>query len=76
MSEVHPKEIARYALLNNANCVIISHNHPSGDCVPSRADKHITSTIAQGLALLEIQVLDHIIVALSNTFSFAEQGLL
>jgi len=75
-SEVHPRTIARQALLNNANAVIITHNHPSYNVTPSTADKKITERICKVLSELNIAVLDHIIVGSSSSYSFAETGLL
>lgn len=61
-ANVYPREIAKYAILNNAKSVIISHNHPSGDCHPSNADILITGLINKGLKLFNISLNDHIIV--------------
>jgi len=73
---VHPRVVVQKALEYNANAVILAHNHPSGNPEPSAADKHLTTRLTDALALIEIQVLDHIIVGNTNTFSFAERGLL
>ena len=75
-AEVHPREIAKRCLENNAAAIIISHNHPSGITEPSQSDLNITSTIINAMQLLEIRVLDHIIVAGNHAYSFAEQGIL
>ena len=75
-SPVYPREIAKLALLHNAKAVMVAHNHPSGHCQPSAADKQITEAIAQALRLLDIQLLDHWIIAAQQSFSFAEYGLL
>jgi len=57
--------------------VIIAHNHPSGVAEPSRADEHLTEQLKRSLALIEVQLLDHIIVAGSHsTVSFVELGLI
>jgi DNA repair protein RadC len=63
------------ALSANAAGVILAHNHPSGQPVPSAADKRITVRITNALALLDIRVLDHIIVG-DSCYSFAQSGLL
>jgi DNA repair protein RadC len=73
---VFPREIARKALKLNAAAVILCHNHPSGVAEPSLADKSITEQIQQALALLDIKVLDHLLVAGCEVLSFAERGLL
>jgi DNA repair protein RadC len=73
---VYPREIAKAALKRNAAAVILGHNHPSGATEPSAADKRITERITSALALLDIRVLDHVIVATNSAFSFAEEGLM
>ena len=52
------------------------HNHPSGTTEPSKSDELLTSTLKQALALLDVRVLDHFIVAGNQTMSFAERGLI
>jgi DNA repair protein RadC len=56
--------------------VILAHNHPSGVAEPSRADELLTRALKDALALIEVRVLDHLIVAGNATVSFAERGLL
>jgi DNA repair protein RadC len=73
---VYPREIAKAALAHNAAAVILGHNHPSGITEPSSADRRITERITSSLGLLDIRVLDHVIVSTSESFSFAEEGLL
>jgi DNA repair protein RadC len=73
---VYPRNIIKSALELNATQVILSHNHPTGEIAPSRADLAITQTLRQALALVDIKVLDHIIVAATQTLSFAQRGLL
>jgi len=75
-AEITPREVAQRALELNAASCILAHNHPSGCCEPSQADKHITNAIKEGLELLNIKTLDHIIVSNSDAFSFARNGLL
>lgn len=75
-ASVHPREVVKEALARNAAALIICHCHPSGEASPSQADEHITHRLKEALALLEIRILDHIIVAESQAFSFAEKGLL
>jgi DNA repair protein RadC len=76
-ASVYPREVAKAALSHNAKAVIFAHNHPSGVAEPSRADQHLTNQLKQTLALVDVQVLDHIIVAGTNsTVSFVELGLL
>ena len=73
---VYPRVVVERALLLHATAVIAVHNHPSGRCTPSNADKQITGKIKEALALLDIRLLDHIIVSAEETYSFAEAGLL
>lgn len=73
---VYPREIARQCLNYNAAKIILAHNHPSGLSNPSDSDKIVTQTIQQALALIEVELIDHIIVGNPNNFSFAEAGLL
>lgn len=73
---VDPKKIFKIALDHHACALIMGHNHPSGNCRPSDADKNITRKITQAGILLEIQVLDHIIVAHDAYYSFADEGII
>jgi DNA repair protein RadC len=71
-----PRIILKKALEFDAVSLIISHNHPSGNVTPSRADEELTRKIKQAAALFDITLLDHIIVSDSAYFSFADEGLL
>ena len=73
-ASVYPREVVKRALQCNANAVIFAHNHPSGICTPSHADRQITDKLKQGLATIDIRVLDHVIVGHMDTYSFAEHG--
>ena len=75
-TSVYPREIVKAGLRINAAAVIFAHNHPSGAAQPSRADELLTRNLKDALALVEIKVLDHFIVAGSQAISFAERGLL
>ena len=75
-TSVYPREVVRSALTHAAAGVILSHNHPSGHVQASRADETLTQTLKAALALIDVKVLDHIIVAGPDSFSFAERGLL
>lgn len=75
-TSVYPREVVKKALERNAAAVIFSHNHPSGVAEPSRADELLTQALKQALALVDIRVLDHVVVAGSATISFAERGIL
>lgn len=75
-ASVYPREVVKRALHHNAASVIFAHNHPSGLAQQSQADELLTKQLKQALALVDIRVLDHFIVAGNTTFSFAERGLL
>jgi DNA repair protein RadC len=75
-TSVYPREIVKAALAANAAAVIFAHNHPSGAAQPSQADEFLTRNLRDALALVEVKVLDHFIVAGSQAISFAERGLL
>lgn len=75
-ASVHPREVVKRALHHNAAAVILAHNHPSGVTDPSHADRAITVRLRDALALVDVRVLDHFVVAGTETTSFAERGLL
>jgi DNA repair protein RadC len=75
-TSVYPREIVKRALKRNAAAVIFAHNHPSGVAQPSRADELLTRDLKEALALVEVKVLDHFVVAGNQAMSFAERGLL
>lgn len=76
-TSVYPREVVKLALAHNASAVILAHNHPSGASEPSRADEMLTGSLKQALALVDVRVLDHFIIAGNqNPVSFAERGLL
>jgi DNA repair protein RadC len=75
-TSVYPREVVKRALHHNAASVILAHNHPSGAAEPSRADELLTQTLKSALALVDVRVLDHFIVAGNRILSFAERGLL
>jgi len=75
-TSVYPREVVKAALGSNAAAVIFAHNHPSGAAQPSQADELLTRNLKEALALVEVKVLDHFIVAGRHAVSFAERGLL
>jgi len=75
-TSVYPREVVKRALTHNAAAVILAHNHPSGVAEPSQADQLLTNALKQALALVDVRVLDHFVVAAGQTLSFAERGLL
>jgi DNA repair protein RadC len=75
-TSVYPREVVKTALRHNAAAVIFAHNHPSGVAEPSTADELLTRTLKSALALVDIRVLDHFVIAGSAALSFAERGLI
>ena len=75
-TSIYPREIVRAALAHGAASVILAHNHPSGNVQPSRADRELTYTLKAALALVDVRVLDHVIVAPNGVLSMAETGQL
>ncbi|CAA2107894.1 RadC family protein [Variovorax paradoxus] len=75
-TSVYPREVVTRAIQHQAAAVVLSHNHPSGNIEPSRADESLTQTLRAALALVDVRVIDHIIVAPGCSFSMAEGGLL
>ena len=75
-TSVYPREVVRRALALNAGAVILAHNHPSGVAEPSQADELITQRLRDALALVDIRVLDHLIVAGGDCVSLAERGVI
>lgn len=75
-TSVYPREVVKRALHYNAASVMFAHNHPSGVAKQSRADEMITNELKKALALVDVKVLDHFIVAGNQTLSFVEIGLL
>ncbi|MFJ8450684.1 JAB domain-containing protein [Aerococcus viridans] len=74
-SIVHPREVFKSAILNNAASVIVGHQHPSGDTKPSMEDIKVTKRLVEGEKLLGIEVLDHLVVNNDNSFtSLKERG--
>ncbi len=75
-TSVYPREVVKRSLYHNAASVIFAHNHPSGVAQQSQADELITKQLKEALALVDVRVLDHFIVAGNTTLSFVERGLL
>jgi DNA repair protein RadC len=75
-TSVYPREVVRHAMAHNASSVIVAHNHPSGLAEASQADRWLTDQLKASLALVDVKVLDHIIVAGNSHLSFAEHGWL
>lgn len=75
-TSVYPREVVLRALHHQAAAVVLAHNHPSGSVQPSRADETLTQTLKATLALVDVRVLDHVIVAPGQALSMAEKGLI
>jgi len=74
-TSVYPREVVLRALHHQASAVVLAHNHPSGSTTPSRADEALTQTLKAALALVDVRVLDHVIVAPGQALSMADKGL-
>lgn len=75
-TSVYPREVVLRALHHHAAAVVLAHNHPSGTVQPSRADETLTQALKAALALVDVRVLDHVIVAPGLALSMAEKGLI
>jgi DNA repair protein RadC len=75
-SLVHPREVFRPAILDNAAGIIIAHNHPSGTLEASRADVQITKRLKEVSKLVGIELLDHVIISKNGYYSFSDEGML
>ena len=74
-SAVYPRRIAIKVLENEATNIILAHNHPSGETMPSNSDRAVTKKLQTGMAALDIEILDHLILG-DDFYSFADAGLL
>lgn len=75
-TSVYPREVVKRALHHNAASVIFAHNHPSGVAEQSHADEMLTAELKKALALVDVRVLDHFIIAGNSSLSFVQRGLL
>jgi len=73
---VHPREVFEPALKHSAAGIMVAHNHPSGDPKPSEDDLEITKRLAEAGKMMGVELLDHVIIATNNHFSFKEEKLL
>ncbi|WP_429303419.1 RadC family protein [Paraburkholderia sp. GAS199] len=71
---VYPREIVRRALSLNAASLIVAHNHPSGAVQPSASDCALTHTLREALALIDVRLIDHLVIGIDSTYSFARAG--
>jgi len=75
-SLIHPRDVFRPALFDNAAGIIISHNHPSGSLRPSTADIRLTDRLKEAGKIMGIDIIDHVIVTELGYYSFCDEGLL
>jgi len=75
-SLIHPRELFKHAVLNSAATIIVSHNHPSGDPTPSKADIEVTKILHKNSIMMDIELLDHIIIGKDRYYSFKEKGII
>ncbi len=75
-SLIHPREVFKSAIRESSHAIILVHNHPSGDVEPSNADRQVTELLKKASALIQIDLLDHIIIGKTGWFSFRESCLL
>lgn len=73
---VDKRLVCKYAIETLAASVIIAHNHPSGNTMPSKADRIITNDIKSALSLFDIELFDHIIITADDHLSFADESLI
>jgi len=75
-SLVHPREVFYPAIQDRAAAIILAHNHPSGECMPSTADRKITTRLKEVGVLVGIEIADHLILTQENYYSFQEDNTL
>lgn len=73
---VHPREVFRTACMISASCIVVAHNHPSGDPAPSREDIEITKKLSEAGKIIGITLLDHVIIGYDRNYGFKECGQL
>ena len=75
-TSVYPREVVKAAIRHNAHSILIAHNHPSGSSQPSRADVEVTRRLKDAVALVNVTLVDHVIVAAGSGHSMAKMGLI
>ena len=75
-SIVHPREVFKRAILNNASSILLVHNHPSGETQPSHEDITLTNRLVEAGNILGVKIIDHIIIGENRYLSFKEENLL
>jgi DNA repair protein RadC len=72
---VFPREIVKRLLALEAGAIIVSHNHPSGETIPSNSDRALTKKLQRALEAIDVSVLDHLVIG-DGYYSFSDEGLL
>ncbi|HEX4919053.1 MAG TPA: DNA repair protein RadC [Limnobacter sp.] len=67
---VYPREILKFAIAHNAPRIMVAHNHPSDHCHPSAADDRLTRQLHEALALVDIELVDHLVIGPSGAYSY------
>ena len=73
-SLVHPREVFKTAIMENAAAIVLAHNHPSGDPTPSAEDHAVTQQLVHAGDILGIRVLDHVVISEGEHYSFCDHG--
>lgn len=71
---VHPREVYAPAIVNHAACILVAHNHPSGDPYPSTEDRNLTNVLEEAGKMIGIPLMDHLVIGDGNYYSFKEHG--
>ncbi|MES2963909.1 MAG: JAB domain-containing protein [Bdellovibrionota bacterium] len=71
---VHPRDIFRFACLENASSLLVAHNHPSGDLIPSQEDLRFTRQLLKAAEVMEIPIVDHLILTPASYASLRSDG--
>lgn len=71
---IHPRDVFRHLIMDNASSFVFAHNHPSGSLKPSREDLRITERLHKAGRLMEMPLVDHLIITSENYYSFADAG--
>ena len=73
---IHPREVFKHAIRENAYAIVISHNHPSGDTTPSEEDNEITLRMKKAADILGFNILDHMIIGKNKYYSYRNVGMI
>ena len=71
---VHPREVFAPAIVNHAACILVAHNHPSGDPYPSTEDRNLTTALEEAGNMIGIPLMDHLVIGDGHYYSFKEHG--